>query len=402
MKEGWPSVDVRLGVPGSEREIARRGQIVRALLDTGASFTAVSDAMARKVYGGTGDESLPIIDMVEVVTPVGRHALRIIPLLIGLDLEDGETVHSLIRCAVLKGTVPDLLVGNDVLSNLALDVKIDYKNQTLSLKRYTWDRFEDDVASAYRALGATVRQNLNLAGFQIDILAEEETQSRQRVRLAIECKYYKDPVGNRIVNDFARVMATLKQANLADRGVIISHAGFTQDATLVATSSNVDLLTLDDLRQQSQQTSRRKPLQEQPNPVPTPTNQIARGASQCFVLMPFEPELDDLYHLGIREAVNSLGGICQRADEFQYVGGIIEKIYDSIRGADVILAEVSKPNPNVFYEVGFAHALSKPVVLITRDIQSSPFDLRGHNHIVYKSIIDLRARLGALLKELLR
>jgi hypothetical protein len=218
----------------------------------------------------------------------------------------------------------------------------------------------------------------------------------------LNVKYYKDPIGNRIVNDFARVVATLKQANLADRGVIISHAGFTQDATLVATASGVDLLTLDDLRQQSARSSKQNPPQSLPEPATTFTTPKAKEAYQCFVLMPFEPELDDVYHLGIREAVNSLGGVCQRADEIQYLGGIIEKIYDAIRSADVIVAEVTRPNPNVFYEVGFAHALSKPVVLITRDIQTSPFDLRGHNHIIYKSIVDLRGQLGAMLTQLLR
>ena len=401
MKNQWPSIDVRLGVPGSEREIATRGQLVNAVLDTGSSMTCIKEALARQIYSSSGSAYTPIWN-VPIAVPGGSLETHAVPLLIALDLEDGEAVHSLINCVIMEGSFSQLLIGNDILSNLALDLKIDYKNRTLSLKRYTWDRFEDDVASAYRALGATVSRNLNLAGFQIDLLAQEETQSKQKLRLAVECKYYKDPIGNRIVNDFARVVATLKQANLADRGVIISHAGFTQDATLVATASGVDLLTLDDLRQQSAGSSKQNPPQSLPEPATTLTTPKAKEAYQCFVLLPFEPELDDVYHLGIREAVNSLGGVCQRADEIQYLGGIIEKIYDAIRSADVIVAEVTRPNPNVFYEVGFAHALSKPVVLITRDIQTSPFDLRGHNHIIYKSIVDLRGQLGAMLTQLFR
>jgi len=402
MKNHWPSVDVRLGVPGSERDIATRGQLVNAALDTGASITCVTENLARHIYGSSESQYMPIFCIASFATPSGTHQMPLVPLVIGIELEDGEILYSLIKCAIMTDLVPEVLIGNDILSNLALDLKIDYKNRTLSLKRYTWDRFEDDVASAYRALGATINRNLNLAGFQIDLLAQEETQSKQKLRLAVECKYYKDPIGNRIVNDFARVVATLKQANLADRGVIISHAGFTQDATLVATASCVDLLTLDDLRQQSARLSKQNPPQPLPEPATPITTPKAKEAYQCFVLMPFEPELDDVYHLGIREAVNSLGGVCQRADEIQYVGGIIEKIYDLIRSADVIVAEVTRPNPNVFYEVGFAHALSKPVVLITRDIQTSPFDLRGHNHIIYKSIVDLRGQLSAMLTQLFR
>ena len=48
----------------------------------------------------------------------------------------------------------------------------------------------------------------------------------------------------------------------------------------------------------------------------------------------------------------------------------LEKVYVSIREEDAVIAEVSAPNPNVYYEIGFAHALGKPVVLVTRDIQS--------------------------------
>jgi hypothetical protein len=125
-------------------------------------------------------------------------------------------------------------------------------------------------------------------------------------------------------------------------------------------------------------------------------------APRCyFVVMPFGPEMDDVYHLGIRETVQALGGACERADEIQHTGRIIEKIYDSIRGASVIIAEVSVPNPNVYYEIGFAHALGKPVVLLTREIATSPFDLRGYNHIVYKSILELRGSLGSVLRQLL-
>jgi nucleoside 2-deoxyribosyltransferase len=116
--------------------------------------------------------------------------------------------------------------------------------------------------------------------------------------------------------------------------------------------------------------------------------------------MPFAPELDDVYHLGIRDTVKNLGGACERSDEIQYTGGVLEKIYDSIRSADAVIAEVSTPNPNVYYEIGFAHALGKPVVLLTRDVANSPFDLRGYNHIVYSNIIALRAQLEAMLRQM--
>ena len=50
------------------------------------------------------------------------------------------------------------------------------------------------------------------------------------------------------------------------------------------------------------------------------------------------------------------------------------------------------------YELGYAHAINKPVILLTKDISSAPFDIRGHNHIVYSSIVNLRESLANRLK----
>ena len=119
-----------------------------------------------------------------------------------------------------------------------------------------------------------------------------------------------------------------------------------------------------------------------------------------FVAMPFTPELEDVYHLGILESVKEAGAACERADEIQHTGGIVEKVYASIRGADAVIAEVTNANPNVFYEIGFAHAIEKPVVLLTKDISNAPFDLRGYNHIQYSSIRELRSKLTLMLKAL--
>jgi hypothetical protein len=295
-----------------------------------------------------------------------------------------------------------MLLGRDVLSLLGVELRIDYHQRRVHLERYTWERFEDEVAAIYRLLGASVKQNLNLGGFQIDLVAEEMTQSGQKLRVLVECKFYRDKVGNRVVNDFARVVATLKSLERIDRGAIVSHRGFTQDATLVGANTGIELLTLDDLRQRVPEPNNQEQVVPKKREPRQPSILSAGAARRFFVVMPFAPELDDVYHLGIRETIQTLGGACERADEIQHTGGILEKIYNSIRTASVIIAEVSVPNPNVFYEIGFAHALGKPVVLLTRDISSSPFDLRGYNHIVYRSIVELRKSLGSMLQQLLR
>jgi hypothetical protein len=60
----------------------------------------------------------------------------------------------------------------------------------------------------------------------------------------------------------------------------------------------------------------------------------------------------------------------------------------------VLVADMTGCNPNVFYEVGYAHALGKLVLLLTKNAEDIPFDLKHYPHIVYgDSIAKLRSDL---------
>jgi Nucleoside 2-deoxyribosyltransferase len=102
-----------------------------------------------------------------------------------------------------------------------------------------------------------------------------------------------------------------------------------------------------------------------------------------FILMPFSGEFDDVYKLGIRPACEDVGAYAERVDEQLFVGSITQRIYNQISKADVIVADMTGRNPNVFYEVGYAHALGKPVVLLSRNTEDIPFDLKDYPHIIY-------------------
>ena len=104
----------------------------------------------------------------------------------------------------------------------------------------------------------------------------------------------------------------------------------------------------------------------------------------AFVLMPFSDDFLDYYKSGIREACNVIGVHCERVDEQRFDQTILERIYDQIQKADVIIADMSGKNPNVFYEVGYAHSLHKRVILLTQDSSDIPFDLKHHRHIEYR------------------
>ena len=77
-----------------------------------------------------------------------------------------------------------------------------------------------------------------------------------------------------------------------------------------------------------------------------------------------------------------------------FLENILERIYNQISRADIVVAEMTGRNPNVFYEAGYAHGLGKPVILLTKSVDDIPFDLRHYPHIVYQeSIVTLREQL---------
>ncbi len=133
--------------------------------------------------------------------------------------------------------------------------------------------------------------------------------------------------------------------------------------------------------------------------------------SNCFVVMPFRPELQYMY-LSMKEHIeNTFPGVsCARGDDAILTRPILEKIAGYIKQADIVIADCTGRNSNVFYELGIAHALEKPVILITADdIQDAPTDIRAFEFIRYtdgpdqffqKLDLALRESLGNPFEEL--
>ena len=125
---------------------------------------------------------------------------------------------------------------------------------------------------------------------------------------------------------------------------------------------------------------------------------------RVFVLMPFSEAFNDVYKFGIKAACKDVGATCERVDEQIFGELILGRIYSQIANADLIVADMTGRNENVFYEVGFAHARGKIVILLTRDLEDIPFDLKHYPHIPYKGSIeklraDLRVRLRWFLNH---
>lgn len=108
----------------------------------------------------------------------------------------------------------------------------------------------------------------------------------------------------------------------------------------------------------------------------------------CFVMQPFASPLGDYYEKIYRPAIEKAGLKPVRADADIFgTGKIMDQVWDGITSAKVLVAELTSRNPNVFYELGLAHALEKPVVLVSSREDDVPFDLQ-HIRVIYYDMAD--------------
>jgi hypothetical protein len=103
---------------------------------------------------------------------------------------------------------------------------------------------------------------------------------------------------------------------------------------------------------------------------------------QAFIAMPFGPELDDV-EKAIREACKYAGFNPLRADDIFRPGVVIDQIFDQLLKSDCVVGVLTGKNPNVYYEIGIAHGMSKPAILLHSkgNFGSLPFDIK-HNRVI--------------------
>lgn len=119
------------------------------------------------------------------------------------------------------------------------------------------------------------------------------------------------------------------------------------------------------------------------NVVSQAKNAQVREGESCFVMMPFSDQIGGYYAKIYEPAIEKTGLRPIRADDDIFaVGKIIDQVWAGITAARVLVAELTGRNPNVFYELGLAHALKKPVVLVASNESDVPFDVR-HIRVIY-------------------
>lgn len=122
---------------------------------------------------------------------------------------------------------------------------------------------------------------------------------------------------------------------------------------------------------------------------------------KSFVIMSFDPAHDRVYHQAIKPALGEKGYRCRRADEDPEPGNIPAEIIRSIIDADVVVADISDPRPNVMYETAVSHCTGNKTITIGSETAELPFDIASFRVVKYNSTDDGLRLLKFRLKDAL-
>lgn len=123
---------------------------------------------------------------------------------------------------------------------------------------------------------------------------------------------------------------------------------------------------------------------------------------KAFIVMQFSNDYNELYEEVIKPVCESHGLDCYRADEFYTSTPILADIITSIKESSIIIADITENNPNVFYELGYAHAVAKPTILLSeRKRDKLPFDISSFRTIFYDNTIAGKTKVEKNLKKFL-
>lgn len=123
---------------------------------------------------------------------------------------------------------------------------------------------------------------------------------------------------------------------------------------------------------------------------------------RCFIAMPFEEHPLPGVFENIKSVAETRGYQVVRVDHERFSGNVVEEVWDSIRHCDIAIVDLTGHRPNVYYEMGIAHALNKPTLLLAYNEKGVvpddiPFDIRVQRILAYGTTQTLRSHLSSQL-----
>lgn len=123
----------------------------------------------------------------------------------------------------------------------------------------------------------------------------------------------------------------------------------------------------------------------------------------CFFVCPLgdiESDIrrhtNDVYELIVKKACEATGYEAIRADLVPHAGDITKLIIDYLETAELVIADLTGHNPNVFYEVGYRAAIKQPLLVMAQESTKLPFDISHKNTLFYE--MDVRSADNARLQ----
>ena len=113
-----------------------------------------------------------------------------------------------------------------------------------------------------------------------------------------------------------------------------------------------------------------------------PSNEFEK--TNIFMVMPFQEKLKPVYEDHIRKVAEKLNVSIARGDDFFTSSSIISDIWNAINFCEIVIADCTGRNANVFYEIGIAHTIGKPVIFISQNKEDIPFDIQHIRYIIYE------------------
>ena len=288
--------------------------------------------------------------------------------------------------------------ASEYFKNAARSIKEEEKNYWPSNRPadYFWRQISDEdleIARSlakrlvrYNALIADGMRNAPLVG-QEDLVDLRNATKVMRAALSFRLYQFHDA---EILNDEDRVLG-IRQARQTENEPLSPH-----EADAVFHDSSAQILRILTFIEASAE------LSPSGHIAPRELDAARYRPGTAFIMMwmdPSRPELADIVDT-VKETFRKFGFNAVRADDIEHDGQITQRVLNELRTSEFLFADLTGARPNVYYEVGFAHALGRRVVLYRQAGTGIHFDLAGYNCPEYTNMRDLREKLTKRLESM--